>query len=392
MKTLFLDCFSGVSGNMLLGALLALGYPQKELFSIVEKLGFSPSIIKVENVHANGISSVLVKVENPKDQPQRRLKDIIGLIRKTALPQEVKEKSIIAFDKLARAEGKVHGVSKGEIHFHEVGAVDAIVDIVGVCSGIFYLGFEQVLCSPLPLGHGTVKCAHGALPVPVPAVVEILKGVPTYSANREGEHVTPTGATLVMTLADSFERFGGIKIDKSGYGAGTRKFIGGPPNILRAIAGESEKRAEGLDELVIETNIDDMNPEFYEPLSEKLFEAGALDVTLTPCYMKKGRPGILISVIGGKNTLEKIARTLFRESTTIGIRSYPVSRIVCEREVEKVITEFGEVRIKISKYNNNTVGAKPEFEDCKTLAKKAAVPLHDVYNAALLSYKNRENF
>ena len=374
---------------MLLGALIGIGYPESELLGTIQKLGFPPSIVRVEKVMIKGISSILVTVDNPPDQPCRHLQDIVSIIDDSDLKDAVKIKAKQTFKKLAKAEAKVHGVSIQEIHFHEVGAVDAIVDIVGVCAAIDYLGIETITCSPLPLGHGTVKCAHGVLPVPVPAVVELIKGVPTYQSGREGEHVTPTGAALVTTLANSFGPLGPMKIEDFAFGAGTRTFEGGPPNLLRAIIGQAKEKSLGIDELVIETNIDDMNPEFYGPLSEKLFEAGALDVTLTPCYMKKGRPGILVTVIGGHNTLEKISAVLFSESTTIGIRTYPVSRIVCDRKMQEVQTEFGTVRMKISRYNDSVVGTKPEFEDCKKLAKESDVSVNEVYNAALFAYKNK---
>lgn len=390
MKTLFLDCFSGVSGNMLLGALLGLGYPESDLRNVVKALGFDPDILKVNAKVVSGLASKLVTVTLPENEPHRHLHDIDKIIDDSALENCVKEKAKAVFLRLAKAEAKVHGTTVDHIHFHEVGAVDAMVDIVGTCAAVCALDIDRIVCSPLPLGHGTIQCAHGILPVPVPATVALLEGVPTYSAGREGEHVTPTGAALVSTLADDWAKWVSMKIDKSAYGAGTRTFEGGPPNLLRAVLGRQQAQQSGRNELVIETNIDDMNPEFYGPLTQSLFKAGALDVTLIPCYMKKGRPGTLISIIGGHETLDQIAEVLFSESTTIGIRTYPVQRIVCERFTETVKTKFGDVRIKISRHNGRIVGYKPEFEDCKTLAGEHGVSVQQVYTDALAAFSRTQ--
>ena len=386
MKALFFDCFSGASGNMLLGALLDLGYPVEKLHETIAALGLGNDLVSVQHLQVKGLAATLVTVANPPDQPHRHLADIESILSSTTLPNRVKASAIAVFRRLAQAEANVHGTSVDQIHFHEVGAIDAMVDIVGTCAAVAHFGPERILCSPLPLGFGTVKCAHGTLPVPVPATLELVRDVPTYSAERQGEHVTPTGAALVTELADEFVRFGVQKVERIGYGAGTRTFETGPPNLLRVILGRLEQTPEGRDELVIETNIDDMNPEFYGPLTEKLFEAGALDVTLTPCFMKKGRPGTLVTVIGGKQTLHSIAQVLFSDSTTIGLRTYPVSRLVCDRTWKTVLTAFGEVRIKISQYQGHDVGAKPEFDDCRKLAAKAGVAVADVYHAAMAKY------
>ena len=390
MKILYLDCFSGISGNMLLGALVAVGCPVDRLNATVAALGFPDTTLRIESVDDQGLAATQVTVTSPPDQPSRNLHDIERILEAAALDDKIADLARKAFHNLARAEAKVHGTTEDSIHFHEVGAVDAMVDIVGSCAAVLALGVDQVVCSPLPLGHGTVDCAHGTLPVPVPATLALLEKFPTYPADRPGEHVTPTGAVLATTLADRFGRLPAGQILQSGFGAGTRRFESGPPNLLRAMLIEARKEASGQDDLVIETNIDDMNPEFYGPLVHKLFEAGALDVTLTPCYMKKGRPGTLVSVIGGKETLDAIARVLFSDSTTIGLRVHPVARIVCDRTWREVSTPFGTVRIKVSRYLDRIVGAKPEFEDCVHLAETHQVSVQEVYQAALAAYRRQE--
>lgn len=387
MKILFFDCFSGVSGNMLLGALIGLGYPVDNLKKIATSFGFNKSIVQVSSKKVGGLKSTLIMIENLPDQPVRNLDTINKLIDAVDLVPATMKFAKKVFENLAQAEAKVHGIPIETIHFHEVGAIDALLDIVGVCDAVQYFKVDKIICSPLPLGHGTVECAHGTLPVPVPATVELLNNVPTYSSGRAGEHVTPTGAALVTTLCDQFGRPDSMKILSTAFGSGTRRFDSGLPNLLRAFLAEMESESAGLDELVIETNIDDMSPEFFGPLMQKLFNAGAKDVTFTPCQMKKNRPGVLISIIGGKETLDSITHVLFSESTTIGIRHYPVKRIVCERRWEEVETPFGPVRIKVSSHSGKDVGIKPEFEDCQKLAEKKNVSIQRICEEAISTYR-----
>ena len=390
MNHLHLDCFSGVSGNMLLGALIDLGYAESDFQAAMIAVGFDPNWLHISRVERQGLSAVLLETDNPPNQPHRHLSDIEAIIDGAELSDRVKSAAKHVFRRLAESEAKVHGSTIDHVHFHEVGAVDAIIDIVGVCHGIETLGIDTLSCSPLPLGSGTIQCAHGILPVPVPATVNLLDGVPTYSAGRDGEHVTPTGAALVTTLCESFGPMPAGVLRESGYGAGTRTFAGGPPNLLRAMrmvipstkAGSQDPQGN----LVIETNIDDMNPEFYGPLATKLFSSGALDVTLTPCYMKKGRPGVLVSVITDPSSLDSVAETIFAHSTTIGLRTYPVSRIVCQRDWQSVDTAYGPVRMKISRYKDKDVSVKPEFDDCKKISDRSGKSVQEIYNAALAAY------
>lgn len=391
MKTLYFDCFSGVSGNMLLGALIGLGYPVENLKSIVAALGLDESIIRVSSDNSYGFQSTLVLVENPPDQPVRNLSSVFEMIDSTDFDTAATRSAKDVFHKLAHAESKVHGTSIENIHFHEVGAIDALVDILGVCDAVQYLKVDKIICSPLPLGHGTVECAHGTLPVPVPATVELLKGYPTYSSGRKGEHVTPTGAALVTTLSDQFGRPESMTMLATAFGSGTRRFESGPPNLLRAILAKTKTEPRRLDELVVETNIDDMNPEFFGPLMDNLFVAGAKDVTFTPCQMKKNRPGILVSIICGRQTLDKVAGVLFSESTTIGIRISPVERIVCDRRWEEVTTQYGPIRIKISSHLGMKMGIKPEIEDCKKIADEKNVPLQKVCDEAVFAYRKKNS-
>ncbi|NLT94014.1 MAG: nickel pincer cofactor biosynthesis protein LarC [Clostridia bacterium] len=386
MVTAYFNCSSGISGNMILGSFVAAGLDLEELKGVLKTLPISGYEIVVKDVLKQGISAkhLDVKLLN-KQQPHRHLCHIESIINEGKLPSEVKGLALKIFRKLAQAEAKVHGTDIQKVHFHEVGAVDAIIDIVGAAWGIYKLGITKVYSSPLNVGQGTIKCAHGLMPIPAPATAELLKDAVTYSNEVQGELVTPTGAAIITTLTSHFGSQPPLKVKQTVYGAGTWDLP--IPNVLRLILGEEAGEVFGVDDsdkaMVIEANIDDMNPEFYDYLMEKLFNAGAVDVYLTPVQMKKNRPGTLISVTSNLEDHSALIQIILRETTTIGLRMYPVDRVKLTREWQEVNTSWGQVRIKISKNKNKILNVKPEYADCKTLAEKNGVPLKEIWQEAL---------
>jgi uncharacterized protein (TIGR00299 family) protein len=371
MKIAYFDCFSGISGNMILGALVDAGVSPSYLKEELKKINISNYSIKVSSVRRGVISAKYFEVCSKKNKKEISLKNILRIIKESKLEDEIKRDAEKIYLKIAEAEAKIHGEKIENIHFHEIGAIDTIVDIVGTLLGIKKLGIEKIYSSPLNLGKGKIECSHGILPVPAPATLEILKGIPVYSDEIEKELTTPTGAAIISTIASEFSSFPLMKIEKIGYGAGTQNH--NFPNVLRIIIGEKEEyREENL--VVLETNIDDMNPEIYEYVIEKLLKEGALDVYLTQILMKKTRPAVLLTVICEKESLEKMIRILFQETTTLGIRINNVRRIKLQREIFDLNTEFGKIKIKISEK-----GIKPEYEDCKKIAKKKNIPLREIY-------------
>lgn len=380
MSVLYLDCFSGVSGNMLLGALLDIGLPEERLRFMLEQLPVNGYELSIERVEKQGISAVYVDVKLTKRQPHRHLPDILQIIAASGLDEAVKKTASDVFMRLAKAEAKVHNAALDDVHFHEVGAVDAIIDIVGTAFGIHELGVSSVYASKLHVGAGFVKCAHGMMPVPAPATAELLQGVPWYSGDVQRELVTPTGAAIVATLAQEFgsppARFINQRI---GYGAGSWELS--IPNVLRMMVGTVQDQMDGL--VVVETNIDDMSPQDYTPAMDKLLAAGSLDVWLTPVLMKKGRPGSLLSVLTTQAELETISNIILQETTSIGVRYYPIERIVAARTEIMVATVWGQVRVKVSRYQGVVCQITPEYEDCLRLSKTSGEPVRLIRQAAL---------
>ncbi len=367
-KLLYLDCFAGAAGDMLLGALLDLGTDAALISGLPARLGLSGARVEITPVIRGAIQARLVQVTAAADQPHRHWDEIDALLAAADLPPAVKDKSRRVFRRLAEAEGQVHGIAPEQVHFHEVGAVDALIDIVGVCMLLDHLGVTRVVCSPLPLGRGTVQCAHGMLPLPAPATVALLAGAPVYAHPIEGETVTPTGAALVSTLAATFGPLPAMVLERVGYGAGTRHDPAAPPNVVRALLGADTALPETAETTyVIEANIDDMNPEYYEPLAKRLEEAGALDVTLVPCVMKRGRPGVLLNVVCPQSRLEAAIEAVFVHSTTLGLRYYSTQRAACERRIETIETPHGKVRVKHAYYQGRLVHSKPEYADLLAL-------------------------
>ncbi len=367
---------------MILGSLMDAGLELDTLKEEIAKLGLSHYGLGVEKVVKRGIggSQALVKVEHDHHHHHHRhlhhIEDIIG---KSDLVEEVKERSIRIFRRLAEAEAKVHRTSVDKIHFHEVGAMDAIIDVVGSVAGLAALGIEKVFCSPLHVGSGTVNCAHGTLPVPAPATAELIKGKPVYSTGVEGELLTPTGAAILTTLASGFGPMPAMIVDAIGYGAGTSD--PSIPNLLRVVIGKRDETASGLEAervAVAETNIDDMNPQMYDYLLEQMLGMGALDVFLVPVQMKKNRPGTKLCVICYPELVNRIAEFLMRETTSIGLRWRIDERLKAEREIKEVPTRFGPIKFKVARLGKTVVNVVPEYDECKRVALERQIPLKEV--------------
>ncbi len=415
MKILYYDCFSGISGDMNLGAMLDLGIEEKYLKDELAKLKISGYEIKTTKEKRKGIEGTNFNViltgehnsashehkhdhgHTHKHSPlNRNLNDIETIINNSALNENVKALSEAIFLKLAEAEAKVHGKSINEIHFHEVGAVDSIVDIVGTAICIDKLEVDKIFCSSVELGSGYVKCDHGTLPVPAPATAEILKQVPTKTGTIPFETTTPTGAAILATLVDEFTDKMEFSITKVGYGIGNKD--GDIPNVLRAYLGEYyDKPSYKNDTMreqatIIECNIDDMSPEFYEYIMEKLFQQGAYDVYITPIIMKKSRPAITLSVLCNNKHEESIVEILFTETTTLGIRKHSVEKVMLKREFTTINTSFGEISVKFVHYNGKVIKAKPEYDDCKKIAIENNVSIQEIIKEVNSILGNREQF
>jgi uncharacterized protein (TIGR00299 family) protein len=365
---------------MVLGALIDIGLPTSILAEEVAKLGLEPFDIEAKRDERMRIYGTHVQVKARGDEgPQRSYREIKTMIEESPLAPSVKDRSLDIFHRLALAEAKIHGEKIDEVHFHEIGALDSIVDVVGAVVGINHLAIERVFASRIPVGSGFVHGQHGRLPVPAPATIEILKGIPIYSSSLNEELVTPTGAAILTSLSAGFGDIPEMRIEGVGYGIGDKVF-GEMPNILRMILGEGEGAWEGNRVWVVETDIDDMSPEICGYLMERLPEAGALDVTFTPIQMKKNRPGITIKILSHEAEVDTIIDTLFRESTSIGMRFYPVRRAKLSRRIEQVETKYGTVRLKVSTDQmGRIVNVMPEFEDCKRIAETKGIPIKEVY-------------
>jgi pyridinium-3,5-bisthiocarboxylic acid mononucleotide nickel chelatase len=388
MKIAYFDCFAGISGDMTLGALIGAGADADRLRKGLAGLGVDGFAVEVGRRMAGPIEATDVRVilDDHHHPHHRRLGDILKIIQDADLSERVKQTAGGIFTRLAGAEGKVHGHSPEEVHFHEVGALDAIVDIVGTALCLEMLGWPRVVASPLPTFHGYAKGAHGTFPLPAPATAELLVGVPWRKLDIEGELVTPTGAAIIRQIASGFGALPAMKVERIGYGAGKSTF--GIPNALRVMIGEETAAASPAESVtVIETNIDDLNPQFYETAMERLFAAGALDVFLTPIQMKKNRPGTLLSVICDADKAESMAEIVLAETSTFGVRISRWDRICLERRWKEIATEFGTIRIKIGAKNGRTITASPEYEDCKRAAAEHGVPVRRVHETALACFR-----
>ncbi len=431
----YFDMFVGVSGDMILGALVDVGLPVAELERVINALGLSQAVsLQVKRVRKGALvaTKVTVVTHGEPDRPHahlrhvdpshevtphpkknehllhhhehphehhlehthahRTLAEILKIIRGADLPEGVKEKAARVFRRLAEAEARVHGLNVEEVHFHEVGALDAIVDIVATVAGLHVLGVSRVMASPFPVTHGFVETAHGTLPVPAPATAVLLEGAPVRALDIQAETVTPTGVALITTLADAFVSAPSMQVTRVGYGAGTMELP--VPNVLRLWLGQPQgAQEEGWEVqplVVLSTNVDDMPGEWFGPLFDALFAAGALDVWFTPIHMKKGRPGILITALTSQAHAAQVRHVLLRETTTLGVREMTVTRWCVPRDFREVETRWGKVRVKVAHMPDGTTRAVPEFEDCRALAQAHRVPLMDVYWAAVAASRRED--
>jgi uncharacterized protein (TIGR00299 family) protein len=434
-KTLYLDCFSGASGDMILGALLDLGLPLDALRGALGSLAVDLGDLSAERVLRAGISATKFSVQphasvrqhaphadehaphahghaphahrhepHPRDHAphahddaahphahhHHSLTDIKAAIGRSALSPQGRDRAMHLFERLAEAEAAIHAMSVEQIHLHEVGAVDSIVDVVGAVYGFEQLGAERIVASPLNVGGGTVRCAHGVFPVPAPATARLLRGVPVYAGDVPMEMVTPTGALLVTGYAGSYGPLPAMSIDRIGYGAGDRD-PARHPNVLRLIVGDAAADSHVGRVVEILCEIDDMNPQLFGPLMDYLHQAGALDVFYAPVQMKKNRPGTLVTVLARPEERERLSGILFRETTTIGVRYQEMLRECLERDIVDVQTPLGTVRFKVAVRNGRVLNAAPEFDDCARIAAERGLPVKDVQALALKTWMNRSN-
>jgi len=423
MRTLYFDCFSGIAGDMTIGALLDLGLDFDYLKTELRKLPVSGYEIKASRVSRSNISAikfdVLLEGEEKHDDQHdqhphqghdhdhhdhhhqehqnehhshthfhRKASEILSMIRESTLNANTKRIASDIFTKLAISEGKVHHIAPEDVEFHEVGAIDSIVDTVGSAIGFDALGIERFLCSAINVGSGFIHCQHGVFPVPTPATADLLRHATIYQKHAQTELVTPTGAAILAAVVNRFGGLNGFAVDRIGYGAGTKQFAEFP-NCVRLMLGEErtvQAETSRGDVIVIEANIDDMNPQNFAYVTEKLLHAGALDVSTAAIQMKKGRPGQLLQVLSPPDAVSRLSRIIFEETTTIGVRKYAVDRITLDRELQEVETEYGSVRIKVSKMNGEVVNGAPEFEDCLRIAQQQNVPLKKVQALATAAY------
>jgi len=376
MKIAYFDCFSGIAGDMILGALLDAGLELKALKKELKKLPLEGYEIRVKKVKKHEIVGTKFEIKVPKEKKHQNLKDIYKIIDKGSLDKKIKDISKKIFKRLAQAESLVHGVKVDRIHFHEVGAVDAIIDIVGAVAGLNILKVDKIYCSPLPLGKGFVKFSHGKFPIPAPATAELCKNVPVRYIDVEGELVTPTGAAIITALAEFSPRLD-FKIERIGYGSGSMD-LKEIPNLLRVMIGQKKQDLEQDEIMVLEANIDNTSPEILGYMSEKLMKNGALDVYLTPIMMKKGRPGTLLSVLCKVEELNEFSSLIFSETGTLGFRTQFHLRKKLPRKIEVVKTKLGKAKVKLVT-EGEKVYISPEYEDCKILAEKHKLPLKKVY-------------
>jgi len=415
MRIAYFDCFSGIAGDMILGALVGCGVDIDDLRQDLAGLALDGFRIQHRTVRRGALGAEKVDVVvDEKGHPHRGLRDLREILEGSDLPAGVAEQADRVFERLVEAEASVHGVPANEVHLHDVGAVDAIVDVVGACAGLRRLGIDKVGCSPLNVGGGTVQSAHGELPVPAPATAYLLRGAPVYSRGPQVELVTPTGAALMATLSTSFGPWPEIVLDAVGYGAGDHEFEG-MANILRLAIGSHAGLQAGTHETshegtpgsshagstsegvghpgpvsVIETNLDDITPQVLGSVVQRLLEAGALDAYTVPIFMKKNRPGVQLTVLSPTEHVELLADLIFRETTTLGLRTYPVKRHELRRRHDDVDTPWGRVRVKVAELGDSVVTSTPEYEDCEAISRAHGVPLKQVIQAAASAYLNQK--
>jgi len=384
MKTLYFDCFAGASGDMILGAMIAAGVDADLLRQNLGLLDIAGWSLDFDRVDRSGISAIYARVKTTHEQAHRHLSDILKIINDSKLSDSIKGRSSAIFLTLAHAEANVHNERVEHVHFHEVGALDAIIDVVGAAICFDLLDIERFVCSPLHVGSGFVDMDHGRFPVPPPAVVELLKDAPVYATEIKGELVTPTGAAIISTVCLEFGPLPRLELERAGYGAGSREYEKFP-NVLRVFIGDDAR--PGATELLwmLETNLDDLSPQVFGHVMERALDGGALDCYFTPVHMKKNRPGVLLSILCRESEREPLTNLLFAETTTLGVRSYQVERRALERTLVSVQTEYGPIDVKVARLNGHAINEMPEYEQCRTAALKAGVALRVVEEAARLA-------
>jgi hypothetical protein len=390
MPIAYFDCFSGAAGDMIVAALIHAGADSDELRNQLDALGLDGYELTIESVRKQGFDAVRfgVKLNDGARKTHRHLKHLVEIIHAARLSDQLKDQAIRIFTRLAEAEARVHGTTIEKVHFHEVGAVDAILDVVGAVTALNLLGVDRVVCSPIPVGSGTVSCEHGAMPVPAPATAELLKGIPIALSVETGELTTPTGAAVLTTLAAEFGAIPAMKIERVGYGAGTRDGAH-VPNLLRVLIGEgvSAGDAETDEIVVLETNLDDATSQQIGHCLDRLMSEGVLDAYVMPIQMKKSRPGFLLSVLCEPGRVDEFERIIFAETPTFGIRRHRATRTKLTRRHESVETPFGTIRMKVGE-GRGVVTATPEFEDCRSAAKAHRVTLRAVIDAAARAWRD----
>jgi pyridinium-3,5-bisthiocarboxylic acid mononucleotide nickel chelatase len=384
MRIAYGELIGGMSGDMFVGAMVDLGLPLNRLKSELKKIPTLNYRLEVAKKTIHSIGATRFHVICPDQEAGRSWKQIQTLINRSSLPPAVKETGIKIFTRLAEAEGKIHRIAPEKVHFHEIGATDSIVDIMAAAVGSYELGIDAFHFSPIPLGRGVTHALHGPLPLPGPATLELLKGLPVEGIDLESETVTPTGAAIVSTLGKSFGAQPRMTMEKIGYGAGQKDFPD-RPNLFRLIIGTNAVPWRQEEMVVIETNIDDMNPEFYDYVFDRLLAAGARDVFLSPIQMKKNRPGTLLRVIAEPKDRETLARILLTETSTIGVRYYPVSRMILKRILERLKTRYGTIKVKIAEEPDGTRRVAPEYDDLKRIAAAKKIPLKLLYDEVVRS-------
>lgn len=392
-RTVYFDCFSGASGDMVLGALLHLGLPFDHLKRELGKLSCEPVELDVKRVDRAGISATKIDFRFQDPKKHRHLSEIVEMIERSALSDQVKINARKIFRNLGVAESKVHGIPLEKVHFHEVGALDSIMDIVGSCIGFDYFGITDFKCSTINVGNGTVKMAHGLFPVPPPAVAELIKGISIRTGPGDGELLTPTGAAIISSLCEEYGPADGLKFEEIGYGAGSKEFKD-LPNVLRLILTTKAEPGEapGSEELnLLETNLDDVSPEVLGYLMDRVFERGALDCWFTAIQMKKNRPATMVSVLCRPVLKDALIGILVTETPTLGVRVTTVSRLCLAREVSEVTTKWGPVPVKVSKYNDKITNAKAEHDVMKEIARSEGIPLRDVEAEIMLCIERLKN-
>lgn len=382
MRTAYFDCFSGISGDMTIGALVDAGASFEVLRDQLAALHVPGFDVAIEKVTKQGIAGTKfhVHVRDPGTQ-HRRLRDIETILHASGLAARIQERALEVFTRLAEAEATIHHTTIDQVHFHEVGAIDSIVDITGAIIALDLLGVRRIMASPVNVGAGFVRAAHGGLPVPGPATAELLKGATTYARGNDGELTTPTGAAILATLAESFGPLPQLCVEQIGYGAGT-KDLSQAPNLLRIFVGEDSTRGDADMITVLEANLDDMNAEWFEYVQEQLFTHGALDVFYTPIFMKKNRPATKLTVLCESGKLERIVETVFQGTSTFGVRTYEVRRQKLQRGSQIVETSYGPIAVKIGEWRGQVVQISPEYESCRQAAQRSGAPLKEIYRAA----------